>query len=272
MTKLFYFIIIYGLVSGFLWGVTVAMAGSFTLTLNHVLLVQIAAFPLFFIALYILNRTSSFLGNIMTGHMPQTVPLRDTLAADLSRAKVKKMNGDYQDALEITDGILTRDHHFPEALFIKSQILVEGFKDIAGAKRCIKELMKNVSRTEHIYQWASGYLEEIEKTKPEKALSPVVRAGRDERKIFSTELYFADKKRSYRGYIRNISYGGLFIETRNQIPSGEMITMTFPAQDSGRNLKLRGQVAWSSPEGIGIIFKLDNQDQRIMLHSLLESI
>jgi len=272
MAKLFYFIIIYGLVSGFLWGVTVAMAGSFTLTLNHVLLVQIAAFPLYFITLYALNKTSSFLGAIITGRMPPTVSLRDTLAAELSRAKVKKMNGDYQDALEIIDGILSRDHHFPEALFIKSQLLVEGFKDITGAKRCLKKLMKNIPRTEKIYQWASNYLENLEKPETERALPAVVSAGRDERKAFSTELYFADKKRSYRGHIRNISYGGLFIETRKHLPSGEMITMTFPAQDSGRNLKLRGQVAWSSSDGIGIIFKLENQDQRIMLHSLLESI
>jgi len=272
MTRLFYFIIIYGLVSGFLWGVTVAMTGSFKLTLNHVLLVQTAAFPLYFITLYTLNKTSSFLGDIMTGRLSKTVPLRATLAADLSRVKVKKMNGDYQDALEIIDRLLSRDPHFPEALFVKSQILIDGFKDITGAKRCLKKLMKKVSSAENIYQWASSYLEEIENRKPEKTLPPVVRSGRDERKAFSTELYFADKKRSYRGYIRNISYGGLFIETRNHIPSGESITMTFPAQDSCRNLKLQGQVAWSNSDGIGVIFKLDNQDQRIMLQSLLESI
>ena len=88
--------------------------------------------------------------------------LREQLEADLSKVKHLKMRNDYATALEVVDTILGHDPNHPEALFIKAQILWEGFEYYAGAKVCLKKIIDMESiKDDPISRWASSLFNEI---------------------------------------------------------------------------------------------------------------
>jgi Tfp pilus assembly protein PilZ len=60
--------------------------------------------------------------------------------------------------------------------------------------------------------------------------------------------------KSYREFIKNIGFGGVFIETSSPIPIGQEIIMTFQLAGSKVPLRKKGKVAWSGPTGFGVKF------------------
>jgi hypothetical protein len=101
------------------------------------------------IVVFITDSFSSALGGgfakLIFGIGRQTSNLRDRLAGDLNIARVHKTNHRYDEGLSKLNEILSLDPNFPEALFLKSQVLWEGFKDRDGAKVCL--LRGQASRT-----------------------------------------------------------------------------------------------------------------------------
>jgi len=71
-------------------------------------------------------------------------------------------------------------------------------------------------------------------------------------------IHYAIQGRLYQGYIRNISHSGIFIETSHPaglvLFPGEPIIMNFDHPDTGKHLKVAGQVARIIKTGIGIRF------------------
>ena len=52
--------------------------------------------------------------------------------------------------------------------------------------------------------------------------------------------------------------------------AGQEVSLTFPLPDYQKYIKIIGEVARVTPEGIGVKFKMVNQDQGAMIKSLLE--
>ena len=75
------------------------------------------------------------------------------------------------------------------------------------------------------------------------------------RKPHVMPVEYAAEGRVHRDVIQNISSGGVFIETQEQLPVGQEISMTFKLPDSELPIKLRGEIIRTSPEGIGVRFK-----------------
>jgi hypothetical protein len=72
------------------------------------------------------------------------------------------MNQRYEEALRFVNGALNLTSDFPDALFLKAQILWEGFQDSQAAKGCIRELMQILPTTdEPLYRWGAHLLSEI---------------------------------------------------------------------------------------------------------------
>ena len=67
--------------------------------------------------------------------------IRERISGDLSRAKVQKMNGNYDEALSIINNVLDQAPDHSDALFIKAQILMDGFSDINREKNILLELL-----------------------------------------------------------------------------------------------------------------------------------
>jgi Tfp pilus assembly protein PilZ len=73
---------------------------------------------------------------------------------------------------------------------------------------------------------------------------------------------YATSDRAYQEFIQNISNSGAFVETRHLLSIGQNISITFSLPGSQRNIKMKGSVARVAPQGIGIAFILENDDQK----------
>lgn len=76
-----------------------------------------------------------------------------------------------------------------------------------------------------------------------------------DRKSCQIPIYYATEDHAYTGYIDNISPSGLFIKTRKSLPVGNEILMTFRMRGLKKPIKINGEIAHSSPAGLGVKFR-----------------
>ena len=75
------------------------------------------------------------------------------------------------------------------------------------------------------------------------------------RKPCDIPVNYAIDYRVYTNQISNISQSGLFIDTQKPLPAGEEIIMTFHLDGFNKPLKIKGEIAHSTRQGIGVEFK-----------------
>jgi len=94
---------------------------------------------------------------------------------------------------------------------------------------------------------------------------------KDYRKSIRANVEYAAGDRSDKGFIHDISAGGVFIETRMPFRAKEDISLNFSlSTDPKKQLRIHGQIARISPEGVGVEFKPFNEEQRMLIKSQLE--
>lgn len=81
--------------------------------------------------------------------------------ADIKTELYSKRQGRFNEALALANDFLKHLPHDPEALFLKAQILHEGFGYGTSAKKCLELIMKEVPTSETLHRWAASYLESI---------------------------------------------------------------------------------------------------------------
>ena len=59
------------------------------------------------------------------------------------------------------DEVTEKAPFLPEALYLKAQILWEGFQRASEAKACLKEVLRKVPQNETIHTWASSYYDRL---------------------------------------------------------------------------------------------------------------
>ncbi len=122
------------------------------------------------------------------------------------------------------------------------------------------ELIKNMSQDERL-----ALLKELEER--------LFKDKREhKRKPFFMVVDYSTDDRVYKDYIQNISAGGAFIETRMPFSVGQEVSLSFPLPNYQKYIRIAGEVVRVSPQGIGVKFKMVNQDQETMIKSLLEMI
>lgn len=101
-------------------------------------------------------------------------------------------------------------------------------------------------------------------TKLEKVLFSKGGAKKNERhhtrKPFFMTVDYSAKGRNYSDFIRDISAGGLFIETSITFSVGENIVLTFPFPKSQEHIKIIGEIVRITEQGIGVKFKMSDQE------------
>ena len=90
-------------------------------------------------------------------------------------------------------------------------------------------------------------LEKWEKSKDKKRKYP-------RRSTLIDITYSSDQRGFFEDVIRNISAGGLYIETNLLSELGQKLTMTFSHPNSGDPIKVLGKVIRTDSEGIGVKF------------------
>ncbi len=76
----------------------------------------------------------------------------------------------------------------------------------------------------------------------------------DARKTYSSTINFTLGGRSYQGDSKDISSGGMFIETNESFSIGEIITLSIPFSDKNRNIKVPAEIMRVTDYGIGVKF------------------
>jgi Tfp pilus assembly protein PilZ len=90
-------------------------------------------------------------------------------------------------------------------------------------------------------------LEGWQKSKNEKRKYP-------RRSTLINITYSSDQRRIFEDFVRNISVGGLYIETNLLSELGQKLAMTFSHPDSGDPIKVLGKVIRVDSKGIGVKF------------------
>ena len=130
-------------------------------TFQHLLLFTLCSIPLCLLFVYLIEKIGSNLGGGFLGWRPRKISARETFSADLEKARHNKRQGRYKEALKGINNILAEDADFPEALYLKAQILYEGFGNNKGAGKYLKMIMQKVDKDEPIYHWASNLYNEM---------------------------------------------------------------------------------------------------------------
>jgi Tfp pilus assembly protein PilZ len=90
-------------------------------------------------------------------------------------------------------------------------------------------------------------LEKWQKSRNEKRKNP-------RRSTLIDITYSSDKRRIFEDFVRNISAGGLYIETNLVSELGQQLNMTFSHPDSGSPIKVLGKIVRVDSGGIGVKF------------------
>ena len=97
-------------------------------------------------------------------------------------------------------------------------------------------------------------------------------ARKHHRKPFIMVVDYVMQDRMYKDFIQDISAGGLFIETNKPFSLGQDVTLTFPLPDHQEHIKITGEVVRTTTQGIGVKFKMADEDQETMVKALLDTI
>jgi len=88
-------------------------------------------------------------------------------------------------------------------------------------------------------------LDVLRKRKPEE---------REQRISLYTETSFVVGSTTYRGFVLDMSSGGLFIETADPFEIGQEITINLKRSRDAKVIKVRGRIARVEHNGIGVQF------------------
>ena len=100
--------------------------------------------------------------NRLFGLGRRTIGTRERMAGDLNVVRYHKLSNRYEDALLKIEEVLVKDPDFAEALFLKAQILWEGFEDRQAAKECLLKIIKvEPDRKAVFHRWAINFYREL---------------------------------------------------------------------------------------------------------------
>ncbi len=100
--------------------------------------------------------------NTLYGFGRRSATPREQLAGDLAQARYQKMNQNYDGAMAKLEKILAQDPNNPEAMFVKAQVLWEGYEDRISAKEYLMRVLKvEPDRNAVYHRWALNLYREI---------------------------------------------------------------------------------------------------------------
>ena len=72
-----------------------------------------------------------------------------------------KRNLEFSKALAKIDKLLEENPEFTDALYLKAEILLEGYSNQKGARKCLREVLRLTDQDEVVHQWAFTKLIEL---------------------------------------------------------------------------------------------------------------
>ena len=92
------------------------------------------------------------------------------------------------------------------------------------------------------------------------------------RKSCHLRVDFATSDRTHKGYIKNISQLGVFIEAKASIMIGEEVLIVFKTGRDSKTVKLRGEIAHATRWGIGVEFTVKKPHFDKKIENIIQNI
>lgn len=134
--------------------------GGISGSIAGVVAAAIVSFIAFIFTRSIAGGVGSSAGSLFSGRRPIWT-IREQLAATLSHARKHKNEERFEEALSIVNGILEKDQEFPEALFLKAQIMWNGFENLQTAKKYLAKIMQVTEKDDKVRNQASSLYKEL---------------------------------------------------------------------------------------------------------------
>jgi len=77
---------------------------------------------------------------------------------------------------------------------------------------------------------------------------------RHSRRSYRKTVLFTSQNQYYEGLTNNISNGGVFIETNDELSVGQIIKLVIPGTKIDKGVMLKGEVIHVKPKGVGVKF------------------
>lgn len=90
------------------------------------------------------------------------------------------------------------------------------------------------------------------------------------RKPFFTVVDFTTRGHAFKDFIKDISPGGVFIETSIPCNIGQELSLTFALPNCQKHIKITGEVVRITLQGIGVKFGMPKQQQETMKREKLD--
>lgn len=113
------------------------------------------------IVMFIIIKIGGLISRRFYGGRKARWNVKEQLAGELDKIRYSQSQGRFSEALALANDFLQHLPHDPEALFLKAQILHEGFGYGESAKKCLEIIIKEVPASETLPCWASSYYEGI---------------------------------------------------------------------------------------------------------------
>ena len=116
------------------------------------------------IGLFVKNKIANLFG-ALAGERKASFSSREQYESDIQQIRYHKMRKDYEIALRKVNEILELDPEYPEVLFLKAQIVWEGFGNNVAAVSNLEKIQMIVGEKQStIYRWSDSLIEEIKKS------------------------------------------------------------------------------------------------------------
>ena len=106
-----------------------------------IVLAIIAGLVISTIVMFFMDAVSGTASGLLTGRREAVWTIREQVQGALSQARFNKENRDYEAALSFVNTVLEKDPDFTEALFLKAQILWEGFGQSHAAIQFLEKVL-----------------------------------------------------------------------------------------------------------------------------------
>ena len=90
------------------------------------------------------------------------------------------------------------------------------------------------------------------------------------RKACNIPVNYATRNRISAGQIKNISKTGIFIETHQPLTVSEEVMISFNMQGYDRPIKIKGEIVYANPMGVGVVYKEISHYIAEMIDSLVK--
>lgn len=111
---------------------------------------------------------------------------------------------------------------------------------------------KPLIKSSYYYGYGARYLE-LKPVAKERFKSHELR--KHPRKRCSIPIKFTSQNQIHQGEIKDISLGGIFLKTANNVAVGQKLHLAIPIRKKGKVIKRSGKIVWSNQIGVGIKFQ-----------------